>query len=151
MGSEVTVQLGSPIQVTVPDFAGMTGTEAQDAASAVGLSVDNVGTTVTNDQALADTVADQDPDAGTVVDEGSFVDLTIFTYEPLVPDFTGSTVADAQTTATGIGLGTVTVRTEVPTSDGGLVGTILDQDPASGTSVPVGTDILVDVYIAETP
>ena len=129
----------------------MTGTEAQDAAAAVGLSVDIVGTTVTNDQARADTVADQDPDAGTVVDEGSFVDLTVYTYEPLVPDFTGDTVADAQATATGVGLGTVTVRNEVPTSDAGLVGTILDQDPAPGTSVPVGTDVPVDVYIAETP
>ena len=38
-----------------------------------------------------------------------------------------------------------------PPGRGGLVGTILDQDPGSGTSVPVGTDILVDVYIAETP
>lgn len=151
VGSEVTVQLGSPIQVTVPDLDGMTGTEAQDAASAVGLNVDIVGTTVTNNQSLADTVANQDPAAGTTVNEGSFIDLTIYTYEPLVPDFTGSTVAAAQTQATGLGLGSVNVRNEVPTADAGLVGTILDQDPASGTSVPVGTDILVDVYIAETP
>ena len=151
VGSEVTVQLGSPIQVTVPDFSGQTAAEAQDSAASVGLSVDIVGTTITNDQALADTVANQDPAAGTVVDEGSFVDLTIYTYEPLVPDFTGSTLAEAQADATAIGLGTVSIRNQVPTADGALVGTILDQDPAPGTSVATGTDVQVDVYIAQAP
>jgi serine/threonine-protein kinase len=149
VGSEVTVRLGSPIQVTVPDLGGLTAEQAQAEATAVGLNVEIAGTTVTNDQAAGDTVATQDPTAGTVVDEGSFIDLTIYTYDPLVPDFSGLTVVQAQTQATSIELGTVSVRNQIPTADGALVGTILDQDPAAGSSVAVGTDILVDVYIAE--
>ena len=151
VGTEVTVRLGSPIQVAVPDFSGMTASEAQAEATAVGLNVDISGTTVTNTQADDQTVASQDPTAGSTVDEGSFVELTLYVYEPIVPDFSGSTLADAQNEATALGLGTVSQGNTVPTGDAALVGTIVpnSQSPAAGSSVAQGTDIVVDVYVAE--
>jgi serine/threonine-protein kinase len=147
VGSEVTVLLGIVQQVTVPNLETMTVTQAQEAAAAVGLNVDLLGTTVTNDSALDGTVASQDPVAGTLVDEGSFIQAVVYTYQPDVPDFTTMTVAEAQTLATSVGLGTVTETGTVETADAALVGTIESQDPAAGTSVPQGTDIGVVVYV----
>ncbi len=148
VGSEVTVKLGVVQQVVVPDLTSMTITQAQDAATAVGLNVDLLGTTVTNDQSLDGTVASQDPVATTVVDEGSFIQVTIYLYQPDVPDFTTMTVPDAQALATSVGLGTVIQTGEIQTPDAGLVGTIASQDPAAGASVPQGTDVGVVVYVA---
>jgi beta-lactam-binding protein with PASTA domain len=126
----------------------MTSAEAQAAATAVGLNVDLTGTTVTNNQALDDTVASQDPAGGTSVDEGSFISIVVYTYQPDVPDLTGLTVADAQTQATAVGLGTVTQVGTVETADAGLVGTIDSQTPLAGTSVVTGTNIDVIVFVA---
>ena len=148
VGSTVTVKLGVAQQVVVPNLEGMTSAEAQAAATAVGLNVDLTGTTVTNNQALDDTVASQDPAAGTSVDEGSFISIVVYTYQPDVPDFTGMTVAEAQTQATAVGLGTVTQVGTVETPDAGLVGTIESQTPLAGTSVATGTNIDVIVFVA---
>ncbi len=148
VGSDVTVKLGVVQQVAVPDLTSMTITQAQDTAAATGLNVDLLGTTVTNDQALDGTVASQDPVAGTLVDEGSFIQVTIYLYQPDVPDFTTMTLPDAQTLATSVGLGTVVQTGTVETADAGLVGTIVSQDPPAGTSVPQGTDVDVVVYVA---
>ncbi len=148
VGSEVTVLLGVVQQVEVPDLSGMTVTEAQDAAAAVGLNVDLLGTTVTNDSALDGLVESQDPPVGALVDEGSFVQVTIYLYQPDVPNFVGMTVPDAQSLATSVGLGTVSETGTLETADAALVGTIASQDPAAGTSVPQGTDVGVVVYVA---
>ena len=148
VGSEVTVLLGIVQQIAAPDLVTMTVTQAQEAAAAVGLNVDLPGTTVTNDAALDGTVASQDPVAGTLVDEGGFIQAIVYTYQPDVPDFTTMTVAEAQTLATSVGLGTVTQTGTIETPDAALVGTIESQDPAQGTSVLQGTDIDVVVYVA---
>ncbi|MDJ0791125.1 MAG: Stk1 family PASTA domain-containing Ser/Thr kinase [Acidimicrobiia bacterium] len=151
VGSEVTVRIGAPTQVTVPDLRGLTAEEAQTEAGSVGLNVDIVGTTVTNDQAQKDLVADQDPAPGTTVDEGSFIDVTVFVYEPIVPNLDGLTLAQAQTELDDVGLGTVAVANQVETADGNLVGTVVpgSQNPAAGTAVAEGTNVTVDVYIAQ--
>mgnify|MGYP000212238302 CR=1 FL=1 len=115
VGSEVVVRLGIAVQVTVPNLVGLTSQAAEDAAAAVGLNVDIVDTTITNDQGLRNTVATQTPTAGATVDEGGFVNVTVYTYQPVVPDFVGETVADAQAAATNIGLGTINVVNTVIT------------------------------------
>jgi beta-lactam-binding protein with PASTA domain len=130
---------------------GLTSQAAEDAAAAVGLNVDIVDTTITNDQGLRNTVATQTPTAGATVDEGGFVNVTVYTYQPRVPDFAGETVADAQATATNIGLGTINVVNTVITDVQALDGTIESQDPTQGTSVPEGTDVDVDVFVYQAP
>ena len=151
VGSEVVVRLGIAAQVTVPNLVGLMSQAAQDAAAGVGLNVDIVDTTITNDQGLRNTVATQTPAAGATVDEGSFVNVTVYTYQPVVPDFEGETVADAQATATNIGLGTINVVNTVITDVQALDGTIESQDPTQGTSVPEGTDVAVDVFVYQAP
>jgi len=125
----------------------MAVTDAQTAAANVGLNVDILGTVVTNDQALDGLVQSQDPVALTLVDEGSFIQITIYLYQPDVPDFVGMTLVDAQTLATSVGLGTVSEAGTLETADATLVGTIESQVPAQGTSVAAGTDIDVIIYI----
>ncbi len=151
VGSEVTVRLGIARQVTVPNLVGQTVENAESAAANVGLNVDIINTTVTNDQAKDNTVASQNPASGTTVDDGSFVDLVVFVYEPLVPNFVQQqvTLAQAQTQATNIGLGTVNQVGTTPTANANLVGKIASQNPAAGTSVAKGTDVDVVIYIQQ--
>ncbi len=149
VGSEVTVRLGVAAQVVVPNLVGRSVTDAEAAATAVGLNVDIIDTQVTNNQALDDTIATQSPSAGTTVDEGGFIDVTVYLYQPDVPSFVGQTVAQAQTRATSVGLGTVTQTGTLPTTDAALVGKIASQQPTAGTSVPQGTNISVVVYIQQ--
>lgn len=151
VGSEVVVRVGIARQVSVPNLVGSTPQEAQDAAAAVGLNVDLVGTTETDDQGLDGLVATQNPASGTVVDEGSFIDVTTYLYRPEVPDFRGETLADAQTLASSIGLGSINQVGTVQTGDPALVGLIESQDPAPGTVVDQGTDIDVVVYVLANP
>jgi len=151
VGSEVVVRLGIAVQVTVPNLVGLTSQAAQDAAAGVGLNVDITDTTITDDQGLGNTVATQTPTAGGIVDEGSFVNVTVYTYQPVVPNFVGETVADARATATSIGLGTINVVNTVITDVQALDGTIESQDPTPGTSVPEGTDVDVDVFVYQAP
>jgi beta-lactam-binding protein with PASTA domain/predicted Ser/Thr protein kinase len=153
VGSEVTVRLGIARQVTVPNLVGQPTSDAEASAAAVGLNVDITGTTVTNDQAKDGTIATQSPASGSVVDEGGFVDVTVYSYEPIVPDWVTAqaTLAQAQQQAANIGLGTVTQVGTVPTANAALVGKIASQDPAAGTSVAKGTDVDVTVYVLQSP
>jgi serine/threonine-protein kinase len=149
-GTDVTVFLGVIRKVTVPDVTTMTSNDATATIQAAGLNADITGSTITNDPALVDIVASQDPAAGATAEEGSIVQLNVYVYQPLVPDFSGMTVPDAQTLATSVGLGNI-LAVDGPTApDPADVGTIADQDPVAGTSVAPGTDIGVFVYIAAT-
>jgi beta-lactam-binding protein with PASTA domain len=147
VGSAVTVKLGAAQQVIVPDVLNKSLADAQTEMATASLSLDLVGTVVTNDAAKDGTIASQDPAAGVEVDEGSFVSATVFVYQPDVPDFENMTVGAAQTLATSVGLGTVNQIGTIETGDVGLHGTIASQDPAVGTSVAVGTNIDVFIYV----
>ncbi len=131
----------------MPNLDGLTAQQAQDAATAVGLNVDIIGTTETQDQALDGTVATQDPIAGSTVDEGSFIQVSIYLYRPAVPDFSGMTIADAQAMATQLGLGTVNQVSTVDTDNEDLDGLIESQTPLPGEIVDQGADIDVVVYV----
>ncbi len=146
-GSEVTVKLGVARQVVVPNLVGMTSEAAQSAANAAELNMDILATTITNNPSLDDTVESQDPIAEAMVDEGSFIQVTVYAYQPDVPDFTGMSLANAQTAATSVGLGTVIQTGTIETSNGALNGTIASQTPVPGSSAPQGSDVGVLVYV----
>ncbi len=148
VGSTVTVKLGVVQQVTVPNVVGQNLIDAEIEIANAGLTLAPPTTTITNVQADDNKVATQSPDGGTLVDEGSSVTLTVWLYQPDVPDFIGMTLGEAQTLATSIGLGTVIQIGTVETADAGLVDKIESQTTPPGTSVPVGTDIEVIVYVA---
>jgi serine/threonine-protein kinase len=148
IGSTVTVKLGVVQQVTVPNVVGQNLIDAEIEIANAGLTLAPPTTTITNVQADDNKVAAQSPDGGTLVDEGSSVTLTVWLYQPDVPDFIGMTVGEAQTLAASVGLGTVIQIGIVETADAGLVDKIESQTTPPGTSVPVGTDIEVIVYVA---
>ena len=148
VGSTVTVKLGVVRQVTVPDVLGDDPAVAQNEMNVAGLSLDLIGSVDTNDASQDNTIATQDPSGGALVDEGSIVNATVYIYKPIVPDFTGMTVAEAQGAATAVGLGSVTNNPSMDVPDpGGLLGTIATQNPAQGTVVAQGTSIEVGLYV----
>jgi len=149
-GATVTVGLGAVRQVTVPDVLGKDPAIAQNDMNAVGLSLDLVGSTDTNDPSEDNTIATQDPSGGDEVDEGSTVEATVYIYQPIVPDFTDMTIAQAQSAATDVLLGTVSNNTSMDVADPDSLkwGTIADQVPAQGSTVPQGTNIEVGLYVA---
>jgi serine/threonine-protein kinase len=94
VGSEVKIRIGAVRQVTVPNFDGMTGDQAASAGASVGLDV-----IVVPDQNNPDpngTVIDQNPDAGTTVDDGSSV--TVFTSPAPPPTTTPPDTTSPDTT-----------------------------------------------------
>jgi len=133
--------------VTVP--AGAVG-QTQDGAEAIltgaGLVIGSV-TTTPSATVPAGHVISQEPPAGTTVPSGSPVNLVVSSGPRTVPvpDVVGQTQATAQRAITGIGLNIGRVRA-VPNA---IVpaGSIISQDPAGGTLVPLATavDMLVSV------
>lgn len=149
IGSVVTVSLGALPQATVPNVEGLDLVDAELAVSNAGLTLDLTGTLPTNIPGQHNTVATQSPAGGTVVEAGSFVEVTVFSYQPVVPDFTGMTIAEAQAAATDANLGTVTnnAALDVANPDSLTWGTIAIQSPTAGTSVAEGTNIEVGLYV----
>jgi beta-lactam-binding protein with PASTA domain/tRNA A-37 threonylcarbamoyl transferase component Bud32 len=152
--SDVEVFLGAIRQVTVPDVRDDTVADADAAIRAAGLLPNITDSTTTNDSALNDRIADQDPNGGATVNEGSTVNLNVFVFEEpdvTVPDFRNMTLSDAQTLATSEGLGTVSETGTIDTSELTLDGTIESQNPAAGTTVPPETNVGVVVRIFVPP
>jgi beta-lactam-binding protein with PASTA domain/N-glycosylase/DNA lyase len=145
-----TVPIGSAVDlvvsaVTVPNVVGMTQASASSILATEGLTVGNVS------QAFSDTVAaglviSQSPAATTTAPVGSPVDLVISLGRGVpVPDVTGMSESDANSTLTGDELVVGTVSYEI----NGTVaaGIVISQNPVSPLMVPVGSavDLLVSL------
>jgi serine/threonine-protein kinase len=131
--------------VQVPLLIGFTQARAESELAAVKLKA-VVKYRVSETEKPGD-VVDQDPVAGTLVDEGSEVTIWVAKAPPKVsvPDLTGKTLAEAQALALDVGVNlavTETVDNTVP------VGQIISQDPAPGTAVPKGSDVKVVISAA---
>ena len=88
-GDEITVAIGKLRQVAVPDVIGQSEVDAISTLEAAGFTVEVAGTIeVDSDSPLIGLVADQDPDADDVVDDGSTVTIWIGVApeEPPPPD-----------------------------------------------------------------
>jgi eukaryotic-like serine/threonine-protein kinase len=153
VGSTVTVKLGIVQQVTVPDILGKDLVIAQEDMTNAGLSLTLTGPVITNDGTKDGTIATQDPAGGVSVEEGSFVNAEFYAYQPDVPNFVGMTLAEAQTAATNVGLGTVSnnpaMDVEFPAC--AVVDEIVSQNPATGDSVAVGTFVDVGLCVDLLP
>jgi len=150
VGTSVTVKLGIVQKVTVPNVLLKDLADAQADMTNAGLTLDLTGTEITNDPTKDNTVATQDPAGGTEADEGSFVNVTAYMYQPDVPDFTGMTLAEANAAAAVADLGAVSNNTsmDVATADNLLWGTIIAQNPATcSTCVDPGTPVEVGLYV----
>ena len=130
----------------VPDFSGLTLAEAQTAATNARLIVEQAGDLGSAAPGEIDRVLDQTPAAGTEAEEGSIV--AVFIGIPIVPDFTGMTLVDAQ--AAGAAL-TLSVQQSSATTECGVVqpGQVVSQNPAPSIAVQTGTVVNVAVCIGE--
>ena len=136
-----------PDQVEVPNFVDMTFEDAERAAEAVGLEVER--TAFEESDKPADTVLSQSPEAGTNVDLGSTIQLTLAqgSETAIVPDLRLRTESEALTLIVQEGF-TVGTRTEefdalVP------IGSIVSQDPRAGLSATTG--IPVNYVVSKGP
>ena len=128
-------------QVPVPNIVGQTYDDANTALTKLGLVVTRV------DQETADqpanTVLSSSPVAGTKVDKGTTVTVTVAAELPIaVPDVRGQDQVQAQAILQNAGF-QVSVA-PVPNNDV-AAGKVVNTDPAPGAMVPKGTTIAVSV------
>ena len=129
-----------PDQVEVPNFVDMTFDEAERAAEDIGLQVERTAFEQRSDKPV-DTVLSQDPVAGTNVDIGSTIRLTLVqgAETAVVPDLRLKTESEALTLIVQAGF-IVGTRTEefdalVP------IGSVISQDPRAGLTATTGIEV----------
>lgn len=133
-------------QVKVPTLTGisLSGARARAARRSISLDVTRAFSSITTEGI----VARQHPKAGTKIDEGVVVKVTVSKGPPpvAVPDVVGSDSSQAQADLASAGL-TSTVNA-VPSSK--PEGTVLRTDPAPGDDVPKGTTVELRVSRAKS-
>jgi serine/threonine-protein kinase len=142
VGGTVTLTVAVPFpKVTVPDLHCLS---LADAATKLGTDLTlGTKTTTTSDACPADTIVDQNPKAGTEVDPGTIVNVTVTTGPSTIvlQDYTCQTFGKAQAALSKLGLtavfgGSVASLPQCPNPN-----FIAQQDPAAGTSVQVGSTV----------
>ncbi len=143
--ASVDLVLARAPQVEVPQLLKLTLAEAEDVLQNIGLRLGTIAEEVS--KAEPGTVIRQSPEAGTSVDVGSSVDITIATAETVsVPNIVGHREDD--------GLGLLKKARLVPgerktrqATEG--IGTILEQNPPAGREAPIGSPVHYIVGVAE--
>ena len=137
-------------QVTVPNFVGKDLAAAQALATQNGITV-NAASFIPASGVVANSVVSQDPAAGTKIDKGGTVTLTIAAGAETVavPELRGKTETDAFNLLAAAGL-TIGTRTEVfdPIVPAGQV---VHQSPAAGVVVNKGTPVDYDLSKGPEP
>ncbi|MCC6095693.1 MAG: Stk1 family PASTA domain-containing Ser/Thr kinase, partial [Eubacterium sp.] len=135
-------------QVEVPNLLGMTLEEAQQATNKLGIGVNESGEQSSEDYDEGQVMA-QSVDAGTKVDPGTTINVTISTgkADVTVPSgLTGVTQQEATDKLTSAGL---KVEVSLDYSDTVDVGYVISCDPAEGTSVAAGSTVTLSVSKGE--
>ena len=128
-------------QVAVPDITGQAEADANAAITGAGLVA--AKTEAPSDTVAAGSVISQSPDAGTMVDNGTNVDIVVSTGPDApttvpVPDVTGKPAADAQAELEAAGF--TVVSEEQPSMDI-EAGLVIETNPSAGTEVAPGTEV----------
>jgi len=134
---ELVVSLGKPV---VTDVVGMTHVDANEALADVTCTIGTV-TYEYDSNVPGGVVLGQDPPGGTVVTVGSTVDLVVSLA--VVPDIVGLSKYEAYVALSDVGL--VFGVSTYEYSDTIAAATVMTQNPAPGTRLPVGSpiDVLV--------
>ncbi len=151
VGSPVTVLVSSgQARVKVPDLSGDSRNGAEAALSAVGLTVGAV-TQQVSAGAAAGSVLAQSPKAGSSVETGSKVNLTVAkaSHEVAVPKVVGQSETQASAALGGAGFTPRAVN--APVSEQSQVGVVLKQSPTAGTTARKGSTVTLTVGVLETP
>ncbi|MHC4477198.1 MAG: PASTA domain-containing protein [Planctomycetota bacterium] len=132
---DYVVSLGKPV---VPDIMGHSAADANSMIAAVTLTVGTVTSAYDNAVAVG-MILSQSPTAGSSVLIGTAVNYVVSLGKPVVPDIVGQTAVDANSMIAAL---TLTVGTVTGAHDNTVpAGTVLNQSPAAGVSVPVGTAV----------
>jgi eukaryotic-like serine/threonine-protein kinase len=133
-----------PEQVEVPDVTGLSRDSAEDLLVKAGLEV---AVEEQESEEPEDDVISQNPAAGTEVDRGATVTITVSTgIETVsVPNVVGLSRRDAIDQLRSVGL-TATPR-EVDVSDPTQDGQVIDQRPAAGIEIEKGKSVVIMVGV----
>jgi len=129
-----------PEQVEVPDVTGLSRDSAEELLSGAGLEV---AVRQSESEEPEDDVISQDPAAGTEVDRGSTVSITVSTgiEKVSVPNVVGLSRRDAIAQLREVGL-TASPR-EVDVTDAAQDGVVTDQRPAAGIEIEKGKAVVI--------
>jgi serine/threonine-protein kinase len=140
-GSRVTLLVSSgPEQVEVPDVIGLSRDSAQDSLRGEGLKV--VVREESSDEPEDEVIA-QDPTAGTEVDAGSRITITVSSgpEQVNVPELVGLSAAEARRELRAAGLEPAERSTPVDAAD--QDGVVVDQEPEVGAEVDEGSTVVI--------
>ena len=145
-GSTVTLLISSgPATVKVPALVGLTLEAARQRLSERGLEFSS---TEEESDRPAGEVTGQSPDAGTAVEPGSTVELTVSSGGPetvSLPNLVGQLRSDAVQTVRGLGLVPLVVEQETTIQP--QDGRVIDQDPGGGESVAPGSSVTLTIGV----
>ncbi|MGI8460905.1 MAG: PASTA domain-containing protein [Solirubrobacterales bacterium] len=149
MGSTVTIFVSTgPELVVVPDVLGSSQEVAQSTLRREGFIVDIDSR---EDAAAEGTVIEQDPGGGSEIEKGSDVTVVVSDGpgDVSVPNVIGQRQDSAVARLGGLGLDVrvIEVESEVSSEDG----RVLDQSPSTGSSVPPGTEVTIEVGVFVEP
>ncbi len=146
--TQMTLEVSIAPRVEVPAITGRPLNNAKKVLARAGLELD-VAAKAESDQAEG-TILEQEPAAGQRVDRGTAVRVTIAVARPrtvAVPQLVGLASAQATEALTQAGL---TARVgEVRPTPGAAAGTVAQQSPAAGTTVPVGSEVVLILASAD--
>jgi eukaryotic-like serine/threonine-protein kinase len=133
-----------PEQVEVPDVTGLSRDSAEDLLTKAGLEP---AVEEKESEEPEDDVISQNPAAGTEVDRGSTVTITVSTgiEKVSVPNVVGLSRRDAVAQLREVGL--VAAPREVDVTDPSQDGVVTDQRPAAGIEIEKGKQVVVMVGV----
>jgi serine/threonine-protein kinase len=131
-----------PELVAVPDVVGLSRGSAEAALSDAGLEV---AIEEEESEEPEDDVISQNPAAGTELERGDTVTITVSTgiEEVTVPNVVGLAARDARTQLRAEGL--VPVQREVDVTDASQDGMVVEQRPVAGIQLEAGREVIVVV------
>lgn len=145
-GSSValTVSTGPVKNITIPDVAGMSRAEAEQALKDVGFTT--IAFAMRANNAPKDRVFGSSPAAGEALASNRPITILISsgTAAPTVPDLVGRTQAEAETMLAELGLQVQITMVDLPAEDPGI-GMVVGTDPNAGTEVEPGATVTISV------
>jgi eukaryotic-like serine/threonine-protein kinase len=133
-----------PEQIEVPDVTGLSRNSAEDLLAKEGLET---AVEETESKEPEDDVISQTPAAGTEVDRGSTVTITVSTgiQTVSVPNVVGLNRRDAAAQLRSVGL--VSAPREVDVTDPNQDGVVTDQRPAAGIEIEKGKQVVIMIGV----
>ncbi len=142
-GGAVNLSVSKGIErIQVPDVTGQSLEDAKAELEAKGFKVGKV--TEKEQVGPPGRVLASDPAAGATLPKGSAVNLTVISGKVTVPDLFGKTFEEARAQLEALGFSNV-VRQDVVTDNPDEAGTVVGQDPTSGTKADRNEKITLQV------